>query len=102
MMTGEWIFAVCWVLIFVVLGIVLLMGKGDNLIAGYNTATPEERKKVDIVRLRIVMACICGLSGALVPMLACLDTSYMPAVVLGFLVAVIGCCIVVHTWATKK
>ena len=35
--------------LFIVLAIVFLMGKGDKLIAGYNTASEEEKKKVNIV-----------------------------------------------------
>ena len=42
--------------LFLVFAIVFLMGKGDKLIAGYNTASEEERKTIDIKRLRIVMA----------------------------------------------
>lgn len=37
----------CAVLLFVILGIVLFCGKGSFLIAGYNTASPEERAKYD-------------------------------------------------------
>lgn len=29
--------------IFVIMGVVILIGKGDNLIAGYNTASQKER-----------------------------------------------------------
>ena len=32
-------------IIFIVLAVVFLMGKGDKLIAGYNTASEEEREK---------------------------------------------------------
>ena len=42
--------------LFLVFAFVFLMGKGDKLIAGYNTASEEERKTIDIKRLRIVMA----------------------------------------------
>ena len=38
--------------LFAIMGIVILIGKGDNLIAGYNTASKEERAKYDIKRLR--------------------------------------------------
>ena len=38
-----------------VVGIVILAGKGDWLIAGYNTSSPEEREKYDIRRLRLLM-----------------------------------------------
>ena len=43
MMTFHGIFA----LLFVVLGIVLFCGKGSFLIAGYNTASPEEKAEYD-------------------------------------------------------
>ena len=33
---------------FIVLAVIFLMGKGDKLIAGYNTASEEEKSKVDI------------------------------------------------------
>lgn len=49
-----------------VLGMVILSGKGDNLIAGYNTASEEERRKVNIKRLRMVVAGICILAPILI------------------------------------
>ena len=54
--------AIVIIVIMFVLGIVILSGKGDNLIAGYNTASDEERREVNIKRLRIVVAGICTLS----------------------------------------
>ena len=54
--------AIVIIVIMFVLGMVILSGKGDNLIAGYNTASEEERKEVNIKRLRIVVAGICILS----------------------------------------
>ena len=38
--------------LLVIMGIIVLLGKGDNLIAGYNTASPEEKAKINIKRLR--------------------------------------------------
>ena len=35
-----------------IMGIVILVGKGDNLIAGYNTASKEEKSLYNIKRLR--------------------------------------------------
>ena len=32
---------------FIVLGIIFLSGKGADLIAGYNTASPEEKASID-------------------------------------------------------
>lgn len=65
-MDATEIFIVCLAIVFFIIGIVILIGKGDWLIAGYNTASEEERKKVNIVRLRIVMAIICWLSAGFV------------------------------------
>ena len=61
-MDAAEIFIVCLAIVFFIIGIVILIGEGDWLIAGYNTASEEERKKVNIVHLRIVMAIICWLS----------------------------------------
>ncbi len=41
--------------LLVVMGVVILLGKGDMLISGYNTASPEERAQYNIRRLRLVM-----------------------------------------------
>ena len=38
--------------LLLVMGIVILIGKGDNLIAGYNTASEEERAKYNVKKLR--------------------------------------------------
>ncbi|WP_237475779.1 DUF3784 domain-containing protein [Virgibacillus salexigens] len=37
--------------LFIVLGIILINGKGSSLIAGYNTMPPEEKEKYDTVAL---------------------------------------------------
>jgi len=37
------------------MGIVILAGKGDKLMAGYNTASKEEREKVNVKRLRLLL-----------------------------------------------
>ena len=43
-------------IVFIVLAVIILMGKGDKLIAGYNTASEEERQQINIKRLRILVA----------------------------------------------
>lgn len=45
-------------LVLLILAIIILLGKGDNLIAGYNTATKAERETYNIRRVRI---CIGGM-----------------------------------------
>lgn len=42
-------------LICVVMGVLVLIGKGDILISGYNTASPEERAQYNIRRLRLIV-----------------------------------------------
>ncbi|MDO4186151.1 MAG: DUF3784 domain-containing protein [Bacteroidales bacterium] len=37
------------------MGLIILFGKGDKLIAGYNTASKEEREQVNVKRLRLLM-----------------------------------------------
>ena len=59
------IVCIVFAIMFLVLAVIFLMGKGDMLIAGYNTASEEERKTIDIKRLRIVMAPLC-LSSAMI------------------------------------
>ena len=49
------IVSIVFAVMFLVLAVTFLMGKGDMLIAGYNTASEEERKTIDIKRLRIVI-----------------------------------------------
>ncbi len=38
-----------------VMGLIILFGKGDKLIAGYNTASKEEQGLMNMKRLRLLM-----------------------------------------------
>ena len=85
------------------LGIWILIGKGDNLIAGYNTASKEEREQYDIKRLRGLIG---GLMVALAPMVLLLLGRESMASTWSFCAIVFVLCIVVvilaNTWAKKK
>ena len=91
-------------IVFIVLGVIILMGKGDKLIAGYNTASEEERQQINIKRLRILVAITCLSSTVL-----CL---YMPAIgenivaeltATGiFLLIILVIVILANTWAKTK
>lgn len=96
------IVGVCSAIPFIILGIVMLLGKGDKLIAGYNTASEEEREKVNIVRLRIVMMIVCLFTSAFLPALLYFGDSYVPVLTAVFLVVLAICGIVANTWAKKK
>ena len=89
--------------LLVAMGIIVLIGKGDNLIAGYNTASKEERAQYDIKKLRLLVG---GLLILLAPtMFIIADEPSMEGtlafacivVVLSFLVVILC-----NTWAKKK
>ena len=89
---------------FIVLAVIFLMGKGDNLIAGYNTASEEEKQKVDIQRLRLLMAIMMVFTAALcgcVPFIGS-DKQMVLAVSVIFVVITFVFIILANTWAKKK
>ena len=52
-MTAQFILLRIISLIVLILAVIILSGKGDNLIAGYNTSTKEEKETYNIKRVRI-------------------------------------------------
>ena len=98
------IFSVIMSIIFIVLAIIFLMGKGDKLIAGYNTASEEERAKVNIKRLRILMAIISVITAGYVSILPIIGDNPQDQMVGGFVFFAITILFVIlaNTWAKKK
>ena len=98
------IVSILFAVVFIVLAVVFLMGKGDKLIAGYNTASEEERAKVDIKRLRIVMAILMVITAifcAIMPLMGNNKTSQLAATGIFIAITIVGI-IVASTWAKKK
>lgn len=96
--------AIIFSLIFIVLAIVFILGKGDKLIAGYNTAPEEERKKVNIHRLRILMSCISVITAAFcvtMPIIGNNIQAQLGAAAV-FIIVIIFVVILANTWAKKK
>ena len=90
--------------LFLVFAIVFLMGKGDKLIAGYNTASEEERKTIDIKRLRIVMAVLMVVTAVfctIPPLLGNDKNSILAAAGIFIAITFVGI-IIANTWAKKK
>ena len=89
--------------LLLVMGIVILIGKGDNLIAGYNTASKEEKAKYHIKRLRGLLG---GLLIVLAPMTYFSLGGDSMAGTVSFISLTLVLCIVVvilaNTWAKKK
>ena len=86
-----------------IMGIVILIGKGDNLIAGYNTASKEEKSQYNIKRLR-------GLIGGLLIILAPMTiillgmetiTAALSYAAFTFVMTIVMV-ILANTWAKKK
>ncbi|MBR4771305.1 MAG: DUF3784 domain-containing protein [Bacteroidales bacterium] len=86
-----------------VLGIVILSGKGDNLIAGYNTSSKKDKEKYDVKRLRLVFGLMLILLAPTCFLLNYKDyTSGLVSfivitVLLAFVAILLG-----NTWAKKK
>ena len=98
--------AIVIIVIMFVLGMVILSGKGDSLIAGYNTASEEERREVNIKRLRIVVAGICILSPVVISLPVFIgkegDTSlHLFTAFCVFLMTIIVV-ILANTWCKRK
>lgn len=79
--------------------IILFIGKGDNLIAGYNTSDEEEKEKCNIKRLRFLMGSCMTILGALLV--------FKDAIGLGLFIAAASLLafvtvILANTWAMKK
>ena len=91
-------------ILFVVLAVIFLMGKGDKLIAGYNTASEEEKQKVNIHRLRLLMAILSVITAvfcASQPFIGNETADHLGSLFLFFLVTLLFV-ILANTWAKKK
>ena len=81
--------------------IILFTGKGDILIAGYNTASKEEKEKCNIKRLRFLVGSIFILSAFLMA-LRDMDIMGRGLFVISTIILVIATLILANTWAMKK
>ena len=91
-------------ILFIVLALVFLMGKGDILIAGYNTAGEEERKTVNIRRLRLLMAVMMLITAVFCMILPATrnDIGMQLSTTGIFLIITFAFIILANTWAKKK
>ena len=89
--------------VMLIMGIIILIGKGDNLIAGYNTASKEERSQYNIKRLRGLIG---GFLLILAPMMVLLLgeeslTAGFSVIALTFVLCIV-LVILANTWAKKN
>ena len=86
--------------LFLVFALIVYFGKGDNLIAGYNTASEKERAQYNIKRLRLIIALLLLLSAGFVLTLLYFPYFSIIATPIFVLVTLIGV-VLANTW-TKK
>ena len=86
-----------------IMGIIVLLGKGDFLIAGYNTASDKEKEKYNIHRLRFVVGVVLLAVACLMPLLLLKVGNVFKALFSGIVVVLcIAAVVLVNTWAKKK
>ena len=98
------IISISLAILFIVLAVIFLMGKGDKLIAGYNTASEEERAKVNIKRLRFLTAILSVITAGYVSILPIIGDNpqdQMGAFFVFFAITIIFI-ILANTWAKRK
>lgn len=91
-------------IVFIVFAVIILMGKGDKLIAGYNTASEEERQQINIKRLRLLVAITCLASTVLcfcMPLIGENIVTELTATGI-FLLILLVIVILANTWAKTK
>ena len=77
-------------LLFLALGVVFALGKGQGIIAGYNTASAREREKIDEKKLlRIMRNGMFALAGCTAVSLIGLLTGIRPILYAGFVLFIV-------------
>ena len=91
-------------LVSFIMGIVIALGKGDWLIAGYNTSSKEEKEKVNIKRLRLLTSIYLLIVSAFVIQLpyAAQEKTLLYLLIAGFWCALVVFLILANTWCKKK
>lgn len=88
------------------MAVLILSGKGDGMIAGYNTAGEEERAQVNVKRLRLVLANVLILAAVAIPMPVLMERPNDVRLHLcmggGIMVITLVAVILANTWCRKK
>ena len=96
-MTAQFILLLIISLIVLVLAVIILSGRGDNLIAGYNTSTEEDKEKYNIKRVRI---CIGGMLLILSPITLMFADNFIILIAIVPPLSILSV-ILTNTWAKK-
>lgn len=89
--------------LLLVLGIIILSGKGDNLIAGYNTSSKKDKEKYNVKRLRLVIGLMLILLAPTCFLLNYKDyiSGLVSFIIITVLLAFVAI-LLANTWAMKK
>ncbi len=91
-------------IILMIFGVIILIGKGDFLVAGYNTASKEKKQKINVKRLRLVIGgflIIVALTLSL-PFLIGNGENTRMITIITIVVMTIVCLLLANTWCIKK
>ena len=87
------------ILMCLIASAIIFMGKGDMLMAGYNTASKEEKEKIDVKRLRIVMGSFFLLAAGVLALRNVIGLGWFMVLLMVLIIAVL---IVANTWPEKN
>lgn len=85
-----------------IMSIVIAIGKGDGLIAGYNTASKEEKAKVNIKRLRLLTSIFLLLVSVFVIVLPNMTQKQQYIMIAGYIIVTFIFLFLANTWCKKK
>ncbi len=88
--------------IIIGIGILVLMGKGDWAISGYNTASPEKKAKYNIFRLRLLTGGTCTYVGIIMLVSTLCNLMGTPFIIIATAPVVIPVLVLTNTWAKRK
>ena len=100
-MMTEQIEALIGAAIIIVLGVIVGIGKGDFLIAGYNTSSKERRERVNIERLRLLVMVLCLAIGVVIFISSFSSHSEVIATSVVVVLTVVYL-VLANTWAKRK
>lgn len=106
----EFILLVWVSIVLVLLGVIVLIGKGDMLISGYNTLPSEKKAQYDVKRLRRVTAVLLFVIAIMLPLyelcISTLDESQLAVAAIVLTVVIIATCIIgvilMNTYCKRK
>lgn len=90
--------------VLMAMAFVVLTGKGDFLISGYDAASKEEKAKFDIRRLRLLIFCLLAAVSLGLPFVLLMGWGDVGIALFSAIVVLLSviCVVLSHTWARKK